>query len=38
MIRHGMVVFTPHYITRSGPVICAAIAVEQWTDFDIEPR
>lgn len=37
MIRHGMVVFTPHYITRSGPRsrVLPSLA-EQWVDFDMQ--
>lgn len=37
MIRHGMVVFTPHYITRSGPRSRVLPSLsEQWTDFDMQ--
>ncbi|WP_265520652.1 ROK family protein [Oerskovia flava] len=36
MIRHGVVVHTPHYITRSGPRsrVDPALA-EAWTSFDV---
>jgi polyphosphate glucokinase len=35
MIRHGVVISTPHYVTESGPRSKAmAHLVEQWTGFD----
>jgi polyphosphate glucokinase len=35
MIRHGVVVATPHYVTRSGPRTKVDPAlVEQWSGFD----
>ncbi len=36
MIRHGVVITTPHYITRSGPrsKIIPEL-VEQWENFDV---
>ena len=37
MLRHGVVIATPHYVTRSGPhsrVLPELVAA--WTDFDIE--
>lgn len=36
MIRHGVVIHTPHYITRSGPRSRVDPELgEQWTGFDI---
>jgi len=35
MIRHGVVIVTPHYVTESGPRSKAVPAlVDQWTAFD----
>ncbi len=39
MIRHGVVVSTPHYVTRSGPrtkVLPELVA--EWADFDMRRR
>ncbi|MPV50918.1 MULTISPECIES: ROK family protein [unclassified Pseudactinotalea] len=39
MIRHGVVVSTPHYVTRSGPrTRVLPELVEQWTDVDLRRR
>lgn len=36
MVRHGVVVATPHYVTRSGPRSAVDPAlVEAWTDHDV---
>lgn len=36
MIRHGVVIATPHYVTRSGPrTKVLPDLVEQWADFDM---
>jgi len=36
MIRHGVVITTPHYITRSGPRSrIVPELVEQWENFDV---
>lgn len=35
MIRHGVVVSTPHYVTRSGPrTRVDPVLVEEWTGYD----
>jgi polyphosphate glucokinase len=35
MIRHGVVISTPHYVTKSGPrSIALPELVEQWSGFD----
>ena len=37
MIRHGVVITTPHYVTESGPRSRAvAHLVEEWTGFDAQ--
>ena len=37
MIRHGVVIATPHYITRSGPhTKVVPELVEAWADFDMQ--
>jgi len=37
MLRHGVVVATPHYVTRSGPHSrVLPELVEAWADFDME--
>ncbi len=37
MIRHGVVVTTPHYVTRSGPrTRVLPELVEQWEGFDVQ--
>ena len=37
MIRHGVVITTPHYITKSGPrTRVLPELVEQWEGFDVK--
>ena len=37
MIRHGVVIATPHYVTRSGPhTKVVPDLVEAWADFDMQ--
>jgi len=37
MIRHGVVIATPHYVTRSGPhTKVLPELVEAWADFDMQ--
>jgi len=37
MIRHGVVIATPHYVTRSGPhTKVVPELVEAWADFDMQ--
>lgn len=39
MIRHGVVIATPHYVTRSGPrTKVLPELVERWADFDLRRR
>lgn len=39
MIRHGVVIATPHYVTRAGPRTKPVPAlIEQWSGFDLRRR